>query len=68
MDAELNVTVHIFAPFYKSTKKCVIFVRDLLWEIGINLNFKNNFKGWQDINQPMNSINYKIENPIYNNR
>ena len=37
---ELNVTAHISTPFHVTTKKSnfsVIFGRDLLWELGIQL-------------------------------
>ena len=51
---KLNVTALISAPFHVTTKKNyynVIFGRDLLQELGIQLNFQNDFIGWQDINQ-----------------
>ena len=38
----------------------VIFGRDLLWELGIQIDFKNNFIQWQDINIPMTPLNYRI--------
>ena len=53
---EVNVTAHISAPFHVTTKKSnynVIFGRDLLWELGIQLGIHNNFIGWIDINLPM---------------
>ena len=40
---ELNVTAHISVPFHVTTKKNnynVIFGRDLLWELGIQLDSK----------------------------
>ena len=37
---ELNVTVHSFAPFHVSSQKSNY---DLLRELGINLDFQNNF-------------------------
>ena len=58
---ELNVTAHISAPFHVTTKKSnynVIFGRNLLQEIGIQLDFKNTFIGWKDINLPMEPIDY----------
>ena len=39
---KLNVTVHVFAPFHVTTQKSnydVIFDQDLLWKLGINLDF-----------------------------
>ena len=56
---ELNVTAHISAPFHVTTKKSncdVIFGRDLRRELGILLDFQNNFIGWKDINLPMKPI------------
>ena len=44
---EFNVTAHISAPYRVTTKKCnddVIFCRDLLRKLGIQLDFKNNSK------------------------
>ena len=55
---ELKITAHISAPFHVTTKKStydVIFGRDLLQELGIQLNFQNNFIGWQAINLPFKS-------------
>ena len=54
---ELNVTAHISAPFHVTTKNInydVIFGRDLLREVGIQLDFQNNFMGWKDMNLPKN--------------
>ena len=42
---------HIFAPFHVTSHKNnydVIFSQDLLQEIGINLDFQNNFVQWKD--------------------
>ena len=39
---ELNFTAHIFAPFHVTSQKeneIVIFGRDLLWKLKINLDF-----------------------------
>ena len=60
---ELNVTSHISTPFYVTTKISnydVIFSRDLLRELGIQLDFQNNFIGWQDINFPMKLMDCKM--------
>ena len=48
---ESNFTAYIFAPFHVTNQKNnynVIFGRDLLQELGINLNFQNNFIGWKE--------------------
>ena len=48
---ELNVTAHIFASFHVTSQKSnydAIFGQDLLWELGINLDFQNNLVGWKD--------------------
>ena len=37
----------------------MIFGRDLLRELGIQLDFQNNFRGWQDINLPMKPMDCK---------
>ena len=61
--SELNVTAHISAPFHVTTKKSntdVIFDSNLLRELGIQLDFQNNFTGWKDIYLPMNTIDNKI--------
>ena len=60
---ELNVAVHISAPFHVTTKKSnydVIFGRDLLQELGIQLDFQHNSIGWQYINLPMKAIDCKM--------
>ena len=57
------VTAHISAPFHMTTKKSnrnVIFGRDLLRELGIQIDFQNNFIGWQDINLLMEPIHCKM--------
>ena len=46
-----------------TTKKSnydVIFGRDLLRELGIQLDFQNNFIGWKDNNPPMKPIDCKM--------
>ena len=65
---DLNVTAHISTPFYVTTKKCnynVVIGRDLLQELGTQLDFQNNFIGWKDTNIPMKLIDYK-ENSFHN--
>ena len=60
---KLNVTAHIFAPFHIASKKSnydIIFDQDLLQELGINLDFQNNFVGWKEIKIPIKTINYKM--------
>ena len=60
---ELNVTAHIFAPFHVTSQKSnydVIFGRDLLRELGINLDFQNNSFIWKETEIPMKSINCKM--------
>ena len=61
---QLKITAHISAPFHVTTKKSnynVIFSRDSLQELGIQLDFQNNFIGWKDISLLMNNpINCKI--------
>ena len=60
---ELNVTAYISAPFHMTTKKSnynVIFGENLLRELGIQLDFPNNFIGWQDTNLPMKPIDCKV--------
>ena len=57
------VTTHISAPFHMITKKSnydMIFGRDLLRKLGIQLDFQNNFIGWQDINLSMKPMNCKM--------
>ena len=61
--SELIVTARISAPFYVITKKFnynIIFGRDKLWKLGIQLDFQNDFIVWQDINFPMKPIDYKM--------
>ena len=63
LKCQINVTAHISAPFHVKTKKCVYEVivgRNLLWELGIQLDFQNNFIGWKDINFPMKPIDCKL--------
>ena len=51
------------APFHVTTKKSnynVIFGRDLLWELEIQLVFQTNFIGWQDIHLPMKPMYHKM--------
>ena len=60
---EHNVVTHISAPFHVTTKISnydVIFGRDLLQELEIQLDFQNNILGWQDINLPMKPIDCKM--------
>ena len=44
----------------KNSNYDVIFDRDLLWELGIQLDFQNNFIGWQDINLPIKPMDCKM--------
>ena len=51
---KLNVTAHISAPFHVTSKKSnyhVIFGRDLLQELGTQLDIQNDFIGWKDIKE-----------------
>ena len=60
---ELNVTAHISSPFHIKTKKSnhnVIFCRDLLRELRIQLDFQTNIIGWKDINIPMKPMGCKM--------
>ena len=60
---ELNVTAHISALFHVTTKKSnynVIFGRDLLRELNIQLDFQNHFTGWKDINLPMKPVDWEM--------
>ena len=66
---ELNVTAHISAPFHVTTKKSnydIIFGRDVLQELGIQLDFQNNFIGWQNINLPMKPMDCKMRTHFTN--
>ena len=59
----MNFTVHIFTPFHVTSQKSnynVIFGQDFPWEVGINLDFQNNFDGWKETKTPMKSINCKV--------
>ena len=38
----------------------IIFGHDSLWELGIHLDFQNNFDSWKETKIPMKSINYKM--------
>ena len=61
---ELNFTAHIFAPFHVTSQKSnydAIFGRDLLRELGINLDFQNNFVIWKETKIPMKSSNCKMK-------
>ena len=52
---ELNVTAHIFALFHVTSQRSnysVIFDQDLLRELGINLDFQNNFVSWKEPRYP----------------
>ena len=56
---ELNHTAMITTEFHVTNAKSnydLIFGRDLLRELGINLNFKNNTMSWQDIFIPMKPV------------
>ena len=67
--SELNVMAHISAPFHVTTKKSnydVIFGRDLLRELGIQLDLQNNFTRWQDISLPMKAIDCKMRTHFTN--
>ena len=58
---ELN---HIFAPFHVTSQKSsynVSFGRDLLRELGINLDFQNNVVGWKETKIYMKSINCEMK-------
>ena len=60
---EFNFTAHIFATFHVTSQKSnynVIYGQDLLWELGINFDFQNNFVGWKETKIHMKSINYKM--------
>ena len=61
---ELNLTAHVSAPFDVTTKSIsldVIFYSNLLQELGIQLDFRNIFIAWQDINLPMKPIDCKMK-------
>ena len=61
--SELNVTAHISAPFHVTTKISnynVIVGQNLLWELGIQLDFQNNAIRWQGFNLPMKPIDCKM--------
>ena len=60
---ELNFTAHIIAPFHVTSQISnydAIFGRDLLRELGINLDFQNNFVIWKETKIPMKSTNCKM--------
>ena len=60
---ELNVAAHIFAPFHVNSQKSnhdVIFGRDLLRELEMNLDLPNNFVRWKEAKILMKLINCKI--------
>ena len=60
---DLYVITQIFAPFHVTSQisnNNVIFGRDLLRELGINLDFQNIFVGWKETKIPMQSINCKM--------
>ena len=60
---ELNVTAHISAPFHVTTKKSncdTIIGRELLRDLGIQLDFQNNIIRLQDINLSMKPIDCKM--------
>ena len=54
---------HIFAPFHvtnQTSKNDVIFGQDFLRELGINLDFQNNFVGWKETKISMKLIKSKM--------
>ena len=60
---QLNVAAHICALFYVTIKICnydVIFGRYLFQELGIQLDFQNDFIVWQDINLPVTPMDCKM--------
>ena len=60
---ELNFKAHSFATFHVTNQKSnyvVMFGRDFLRELGINLDFQNNIVGGKETKVPMKSINYKM--------
>ena len=64
---ELNIMVHIFALFHITRQKNnynIIFEKDLLQEVGINLDFQNYFVGWKETKIPMKSINCKMRTNV----
>ena len=61
---KLNVTAHIFATFHVTSQKSyynIIFGPDLLRELGINLDFQNNFIGWKETKIPIKSMCCKVQ-------
>ena len=63
--SELNVTVQISAPFHLTTRKSnfdIIFRRDSIQELRIQLDFPKKFIRWQDINIPMRPIDCEMRN------
>ena len=60
---EFNSIAHIFAPFHVTSQKSncdVIFGQDIPQELGIKLDFQNNFVIWKEAKTPMKSIICKI--------
>ena len=60
---ELNFVGHIFGTFHVTSQKSnynVMFGRYLLRELGMNLDFQNNFLDWKETKRPMKSINCKM--------
>ena len=60
---EFSFTAHIFAPYHVTSQKSncnIIFGQNLLRELGINLDFQNDFIRWKEIKIPMKSINCKM--------
>ena len=60
---ELNVTAHISESLQVTTEKSnydVFFGRDLLRELGIPLDFQNDFIQWHYINLLMKSVDFKM--------
>ena len=54
----ISVTFHVTI---KKGNYNVVFGRDLLQVLGIEIDIQNNFLGWQDINIPMKPIDCKMK-------
>ena len=64
---ELSSMAQIFAPFHVTDKRSnynSIFGRDLLRELGISLDFQNNFVDWKESKISKNPINCKLKKII----
>ena len=56
---ELNFTARIFIPFHITSQKSnydFILGQDLPQELGINLDFQNNFVSWKKSRYPCNQV------------